>query len=154
MQTENMMVVVIAVVGSRTSSQYQIQNKLGGFWHNLQIPTKYLCREEKCGQIQHFIGDRNDTPHLIWGETWFECFTHVGHPIHSLSEYKIGRGDCLYIDANSVFWSGICTPSSTTARCWTTWWGRTTSAGCWPWAAGSPWLGTDQIMMMIVMMSW
>ena len=55
------MVVVVSSDGSSgTSSQYQIQNKLGGFWHNLQIPTKYLCRAEKWGQIQHFIGERND----------------------------------------------------------------------------------------------
>ena len=60
----------------------------------------------------------------------------------------------------SVFWSGTCTPLSTTARCWTTWWGRTTSAGCWPWAAGSPWPGndhhhydddSDDVMIMMVM---
>ena len=89
-----MMVVVVSSDGSSgTSSQYQIQNKLGGFWHNLQIPTKYLCRAEKWGQIQHFIGERNDTPHLIWGETCRMFYSRrSSNPFYLsiiISEYKI-----------------------------------------------------------------
>ena len=35
-----------------------------------------------------------------------------------------------------------CMPSSTTGRCWSIWWVRTTSVACWLWAAGTPWRAT------------